>query len=132
MVIDSSALVAIVRREAEGPAMVRAMAGAKCVMSAVTLLESSIVVEGRWGSVLMEHLEFLLQGARVEVIPFDEVQAKAARRAWRKYGKGRHPAGLNLGDCCVYALAELRDEPILAKGNDFALTPIQVIALDSV
>lgn len=132
MVIDSSALVAIVRREAEGPAMVRAMAGAKCVMSAVTLLESSIVVEGRWGSVLIEHLEFLLQGARVEVIPFDEVQAKLARRAWQKYGKGRHPAALNLGDCCVYALAELRDEPILAKGDDFARTPIQVVALDSV
>ncbi len=110
--------------------MVRAIAGAKCVMSAVTLLESSMVVEGRWGSSLMEHVELLLQGAHVEVIPFDNTQAELARRAWQKYGKGRHPAGLNLGDCCVYALAELRDEPILAKGNDFARTPIQVVALN--
>lgn len=87
---------------------------------------------GRWmGADAGDELDIWLQTGKIETVAFDEEQAELARRAWQKYGKGRHPAALNLGDCCVYALAELRNEPILAKGNDFARTPIQVVPLDS-
>jgi ribonuclease VapC len=130
MVIDSSALVAIVHGEPEAKAMMKAMASTPGVISAVTLFESSMVVESRWGSSAMDRLKFFLDAASVEVIPFDETQAELARRAWKQFGKGRHSGRLNFGDCCVYALATLRGETILAKGDDFARTPIQVVALD--
>src|SRR4026207_2046519 len=111
MVIDSSALVAIVREEPEAKAMMKAMASTRGGLSAVTLFESSMVVESRWGFSAMDRLKSFLHAAGVEVIPFDETQAELARSAWRQFGKGRHPARLNFGDCCVYALAELRGEP---------------------
>jgi ribonuclease VapC len=89
-----------------------------------------MVIEGGWGRDQGKDLDLLLHTFQVETVAFDATQGELARSAWQEFGKGRHPAALNLGDCCVYALAELRGEPILAKGNDFARTPIQVVALD--
>jgi len=131
MVIDSSALIAILRDEPDGAAMLRAMRAAPTrLISAVTVLEASMVIEGGWGRDQGKDLDLLLHTFQVETVAFDATQGELARSAWQEFGKGRHPAALNLGDCCVYALAELRGEPILAKGNDFARTPIQVVALD--
>src|SRR5258706_12009701 len=105
MVIDSSALVAILRDEPEGEAMFNAMiASAIRVVSAVTILEASMVFESRIGPNEGNRLDRLLQTAQIETIAFDEDQSKLARRAWQKYGKGRHPARLNFGDCCGFAL----------------------------
>ena len=113
--------------------MLRAMRAAPTrSISAVTLLEASMVMEGGWGRDGRRDLDRILHAFQVETVAFDAEQSELARSAWQEYGKGRHPAGLNLGDCCVYALAELRGEPILAKGNDFARTPIKVVALDPV
>jgi len=125
MVIDTSALVAILQAEPERDAMLDALAkGDRRLVSAVTVLEAAMVLEGRYGPDAGADLELFLFDARTEIVPFDSRQAQAAVRAWRKYGKGRHPAQLNLGDCCVYALAKVTGEPVLSKGGDFPRTDI--------
>ena len=70
-------------------------------------------------------LDMLLHRARIEIVPMNTDQVELARTAWRKYGKGNHPAGLNIGDCCAYALARYSGEPLLFKGNDFSQTDIR-------
>jgi ribonuclease VapC len=125
MVIDTSALIAIIFDEAEAEDFERRIAsdGVR-LMSASTLLEATMVMEARLGEKGEEVLDFWLLKAGVEIVAFDAEQADLARRAWRRYGKGRHPAGLNFGDCFSYALAALRGEPLLFKGRDFAQTDI--------
>jgi ribonuclease VapC len=86
-----------------------------------------MVLEGRYGPDAGGDLELFLFDARAEIVPLDSRQAQAAVRAWRKYGKGRHPAQLNLGDCCVYALAKVSGEPVLCKGADFPRTDIRLV-----
>ncbi len=93
-------------------------------LSAGNYLEVSIVLEGRGGYRGAEHLEALLERAAVEVVPVTVDQVHAARRAWRQFGKGNHPAALNYGDCFAYALAATTGEPLLFKGDDFARTDI--------
>ena len=128
MVIDTSALVAILQAEPERNAMLEALAKAdRRLVSAVTVLEASMVLEGRYGPNAGADLELFLFDARTEIMPLDLRQAEAAVRAWRKYGKGRHPAQLNLGDCCVYALAKVSQEPVLCKGADFQRTDIALV-----
>ena len=130
MVVDTSALIAILREEPDGDALFRAlMNDPSPVMSALTLLEAYMVSEGRRGEKGGAEVEMFLYRAGIEIVPFDERQAEAARMAWRKFGKGKHPAGLNLGDCCVYALAKVTGEPVLCKGDDFARTDIEVARL---
>jgi len=105
--------------------MLEALAKAeRRLVSAVTVLESAMVLEGRHGPDAGVDLELFLFDARTEIVPFDSRQAQAAVRAWRRYGKGRHPAQLNLGDSCVYALAKASHEPVLCKGADFPRTDI--------
>jgi ribonuclease VapC len=87
-----------------------------------------MVLEGRYGPDAGADLELFLFDARAEMMPFDSRQAQAAMRAWRKYGKGRHPAQLNPGDCWVYALAKVSGEPVLCKGADFSRTDIPLVA----
>ena len=129
MVIDTSALVAILQAEPERNAMLEALAKAeRRLVSALTVLEAAIVLEGRFGPDAGADLELFLFDARAEIVPFDSRQAQAAMRAWRKYGKGRHPAQLNLGDCCVYALSKVSGEPVLCKGADFPRTDIPLVA----
>ena len=94
-------------------------------MSAVTLLETTMVIEGRGGPAAGDDLDLFLQEAEIEVQPVTLEHVEAARRAWRRFGKGNHPAALNLGDCFVYALAKASGEPLLFKGRDFVHTDIE-------
>ena len=120
MVLDTSAVVAILQAEPQRDQMLEAIAKSqRRVISAVSVLEAAMVLEGRYGNEAGADLELFLFDARVEIAPFDSRQAEAAVRAWRKYGKGRHPAQLNFGDCCVYGLAKATGEPVLQKGDDF-------------
>jgi ribonuclease VapC len=96
----------------------------RCVMSTVSVLEATMVLEGRRGTDAGRRLELFLFDASVEVIPFDAEQLDLARVAFRRYGKGRHSAALNFGDCASYALAQWSGELLLFKGNDFSATDI--------
>jgi ribonuclease VapC len=125
MVVDSSALIAVLCGEAEGPALIEALASPeRKLMSAVNRLETAIVLEARKGEAGARSLSRLMATADVETIAFDAGQAEIALDAWRRYGKGRHPAGLNLGDCAAYALAALTKEKLLFEGDDFTHTDI--------
>ena len=125
MVVDTSAVVAILRDEPERRTFTEALENAgHCVMSAVSFVEASLVIETRFGAEGIQHLDLLISKAQIEIAPVDREQALAARRAFSRFGRGRHPAGLNFGDCFAYALAESRSEPLLFKGDDFAKTDI--------
>jgi len=125
MVIDTSALVAVLLDEPERPDFVRAITAARIrLISSVTLVESSIVIESRRGEAAGRELDLLLHRAAFETVAVDEEQAQVARAAWRRYGKGRHPAGLNFGDVFAYALARITGEELLFKGDDFLRTDI--------
>ncbi len=126
MVIDTSALVAILLGEAEAEPFALAIAGdPKRLISTFTALETAIVIEAKKGESGGRELDLLLHQARIEMVPMTAEQFEIARSAWRRYGKGRHPAGLNIGDCCSYALAKCADEPLLFKGDDFSQTDIK-------
>jgi ribonuclease VapC len=126
MVIDTSAIVAIALDEPEAPAFEERIADDPVRMiSAATLLETAMVIETRLGARGGGELDLWLHKAGVEIVAVDAELADSARRAWRRFGKGRHPAGLNFGDCFSYALASLRQEPLLFKGSDFAETDIR-------
>jgi ribonuclease VapC len=123
MILDTSALVAILFEEPEAELMARAIAEDPVrEMSALSLLELSMVVESRKGALAIVELESLLTDLHVEILPLDAAQSRRAFAAWRRFGKGRHPAALNLGDCCTFALAAERGASILFKGEDFGLT----------
>jgi len=125
MVIDSSAIIAILLGEPEAETFAQAIVrDPKRLMSAFSALETGIVIEAKKGEAGGREFELLLHRAKIEIIPFDLEQYEIAMEAWRKYGKGRHPAGLNIGDCCSYALAKYSGEPLLFKGEDFSRTDI--------
>jgi len=131
MVIDTSALTAIMRHEPERDTFVRAIVStSQRLISAVTALEAMLVIEGRYGTEAGGDLELLIHRAGIEIVPFDARQFTAAANAWRKYGKSNHPAALNLGDCCVYALAKVTGLPVLAKGADFPKTDIPLAPIE--
>ena len=130
MVIDTSALVAILLGEPEAEAFATAIArDPKRLVSAFSVLEISIVIEAKKGDAGGRELDMLLHRSRIESIAMDAEQAELARIAWRTYGKGRHPAGLNIGDCCSYALSKLSGEPLLFKGDDFSTTDLKIVDL---
>lgn len=125
MVLDTSALVAILRDEPESDAFADLLALADDpLISAATLLECSMVVHRRAGPRAIQRLDDLLHVTGIRVAAVDVAQAHAARDAWLRYGKGRSPAGLNFGDCFSYALAKTTGRPLLFKGNDFAHTDV--------
>jgi ribonuclease VapC len=128
--IDSSALIAILRREPEADRFLRIIAVADgCVLSVVSFLETSMVLAGRTGdATVWTELDALIVRAGIEVVGPDLGAAEAARDAFLRYGKGRHPAALNLGDCASYALARTWDVPLLFKGADFARTDLTAAA----
>ena len=126
MIVDTSAVLAILFGEPDAERYERAIAGAsRCRMSVASFLEATIVLESRSGPASGHELDFFLARGPIELVPVTPDQAQAARRAWRRFGKGNHPAGLNFGDCFAYALAESTREPLLFKGRDFALTDIE-------
>lgn len=125
MVIDTSALVAILLDEPERRRFNELIESApQRRISAATLVEISIVIESRYGAEGIRDLDLLLSTAMIDTVPVDTSQASAARQAFRCFGKGRHPAALNFGDCFSYALARVLDEPLLFKGEDFLRTDI--------
>ena len=126
MIIDTSAILAILLGEPDAAHYEEAIAAAwPRRMSAVALLEAAMVVESRGGAKAGHELDVLLEKAEVELVPVTSEHANAARRAWRNFGKGNHPAGLNFGDCFTYALADTMGEPLLFKGKDFVHTDIE-------
>jgi len=125
MVVDSSAIFAILLNEAERTLFLDTIMSAKsAALSAVTLLECRIVALRRTGLDWDAELSGLLQRLPLGVIAFDNEQSVLAAEAFRVFGKGRHKASLNFGDCISYALAKVRGEPLLYKGDDFANTDI--------
>lgn len=125
MVIDTSALIAILFGESEARIFIRAIADdTRKLISAFNALETGIVVEARKGEAGGREFDLLLHRAQIEIVAMNADQAEFARTAWRKYGKGNHQAGLNIGDCCAYALSKFSGEPLLFKGNDFSQTDI--------
>ncbi|AFL50672.1 ribonuclease VapC [Sinorhizobium fredii] len=125
MVIDTSAIVAIAFNEPEAETYEQKVVDApRRFISAATVLELAIVIEARLGEAGAAELDLWLHKAGVEIVAVDADQIAVARRAWRSYGKGRHPAGLNYGDCFSYALSKSRSEPLLYKGDDFTRTDI--------
>ena len=128
MVVDSSALVAVILVEPHAPRLTMALAGAERVrVSAGTYLELSIVMARRHGEAGVREVDRLLDRFTVSVEPVTTAQAHIARTAFVQFGKGRHRAGLNFGDCCTYALAEERGLPILCVGDDFRHTDLPVV-----
>lgn len=126
MVIDTSAVVAIALNEPEATAFEQRIADDPVrLISAATVLEAAMVLETRLGEPGGSELELWLHKVGVEIVAVEPDHADQARRAWRRYGEGRHPAGLNYGDCFSYALATLSGEPLLYKGNDFSQTDMQ-------
>ena len=125
MVIDTSALLAILQDEPERRAFNEAIeAAGSRLMSTATFVEVSIVVESRYGAEGLHDLDLFVDQAGIELVAVDAEQAKVARRAFSRFGKGRHPAGLNYGDCFAYALAVALGEPLLFKGEDFPQTDV--------
>ena len=129
MVIDTSALVAILSLEPEAARLAQAIeADPTRLISASTLLEAGIVIEARLGAAGGKELDLLVAKAGVVIEPLTADQASTAREAWRRFGKGRHAAALNFGDCCSYALARATGEPLLFKGTNFANTDIAAVS----
>jgi ribonuclease VapC len=126
MVIDSSVLIAILSAEADSEKYEAAMDEDSIRMvSAATVLEAAIVVENRLGEAGGRELDILLYRVPIQIVDVTAEQIEVARYAYRKYGKRRHPAGLNFGDCFSYALSKVSGEPLLFKGEDFAKTDVQ-------
>ena len=126
MVVDSSTLVAILRKEPEAARFTRAiLRDSVRLISAANLLEAGIVIDNQAGPSAGRRLDAFVERARIEVEPVTEEQVRIARQAYVDFGRGNHPAGLNFGDCFAYALAKASGEPLLFKGEDFARTDIR-------
>jgi len=125
MVIDTSAVLAILLDERESKAIRDAIEGDPIrLMSSASFLEASIVVEARFGEPGGRELDLLMHAAKIDVVAVDLEQAEIARDGYREFGKGRHPAALNFGDCFSYALTKVTGEKLLFKGDDFSRTDV--------
>jgi len=125
MVVDSSVLIAILLLEPDADQFLNQLIDAsELYFSAVSLVETAMVIEYKKGKSGADKLDELLDELMPTIVEFDKKQAVLARTAWREYGKGRHPAKLNFGDCCSYALAKHLKQSLLFKGNDFSQTDI--------
>ena len=128
MIVDTSALIAILKEEPESERFMTAMANGDALeMSAATYLESGIVADGNRNQLLSERLDAVIETFAIVIAPVTEAQARRARAAYRRFGKGSgHPAGLNFGDCFSYALAMEQGQPLLFKGEDFGQTDVGI------
>lgn len=125
MVLDTSALLAILQDEPERRSFNEAIEAAESrSLSVASWVEASVVVEARFGAAGLRHLDRLVARAEIELVAVDREQAELAREAFSRFGKGRHRAGLNYGDCFSYALARVLGEPLLCKGDDFRHTDL--------
>ncbi len=131
MIVDTSAIIAILRDEPDSVAIGAALERPEVRrMSAVSYVEAAVVVDGNRNPVLSRRFDDLLRDVQIAVEPVTLEQARIAREAYRDFGKGRHPAGLNFGDCFSYALAKVTGEPLLFKGNDFLHTDVEPVGVD--
>jgi ribonuclease VapC len=129
MVVDTSALIALLNNEPESARLAVAIeSDATRLISAATVVEAGLVIEARYGPVGGRELDLLIAKAGLSIEAVTPEQAEVARGAWRRFGKGRHSAGLNFGDCFSYALAKVTGEPLLYKGDDFTHTDIAATA----
>ena len=125
MIIDSSALLAILFQENDAAHFAGAIAAAEfCRMSAANYLEAAIIIDTVGDDEASRQFDYFVRESGIEIAPVTAEQAQVARQAYRDFGKGRHPADLNFGDCFAYALAQSTGEPLLFKGNDFGQTDI--------
>ncbi len=125
--IDTSAVITILFQEPEAERITRTIVGATSrLLSSASLLEAGIILQARHGDEGARDLDLLLHTLSLEIVPVSEKQANLARKAYRQFGKGIHPAGLNYGDCFSYALAKDKSLPLLFKGEDFNKTDIQI------
>jgi ribonuclease VapC len=128
MVIDTSALVAILQREPERRDFIEAIEAADArLMSVATYVEISIVIEARYGAEGLRDLDHFIARAGIELVPVDAEHGRVACSGFSRFGKGRHRAGVNYGDCFSYALATSTGEPLLFKGDDFAYTDVTIV-----
>ena len=125
MVIDTSAVAAILFGEPEAGAIAASIEGDPVrLISSANWLECQIALQGRYGQPGGAMMDRFSREARMEIVALDTVHVHAALTAWQRFGKGRHQAGLNLGDCCAYATAMLSNQRLLFKGNDFSATDV--------
>jgi ribonuclease VapC len=126
VVLDTSAVVALLQAEPEADRLLELLRAADVRrISAASVVETGIVLQARFGDHGERELDLFLERAEVQVIPLSVEQADLARQAFRRFGKGRHPAGLNFGDCFSYALSAALDAPLLFTGEDFARTDVR-------
>ena len=132
MIIDSSAIMAIIGKEPGYERIVRELAASPATrIGAPTRLESGIVLTARFGPRGKTALARFLQENSIQTVAFDDAHASVALDAYSRFGKGRHPAALNFGDCCAYAVASAAGEPLLCIGDDFAKTDLLLVSLDT-
>jgi ribonuclease VapC len=125
VVIDTSAILAIFLAEPERKQFLELiLQSGRRLISAASVLETGMVLESKRGESAGREFDLFLVRTNLEVIAVDAEQIEIARSAWRNFGKGRHPAALNFGDCFTYSLSKWSGEPVLAKGNDFAKTDL--------
>jgi ribonuclease VapC len=130
MVIDSSAVLSVLLGEPEASAFIMAITqDPKRLIGSVSVLECAVVIETRKGPAGARELDLLLHASSMEIVSLTKEQVQLARDAYSRFGKGRHPAALNLGDCCSYALAHFSGEALLFKGEDFSQTDIPCVGL---
>jgi ribonuclease VapC len=130
MVLDTSAVLVILLNEPEVGAISFAIEQDPVrLLSAASFLEAAMVVESRYGDAGGRELDRLIERVELDIVPVDVRQARVARQAFRHFGKGRHPAALNFGDCFSYALSQVSGEPLLFKGDDFSKTDLQRVIL---
>jgi len=128
MVIDTSALLAVLFNEPDAGLIARAIAAdPRRLACSFTILETAVVAEARKGESGGRELDLLLHRIGLESVPLTASHVDIARDAWRRFGKGRHAASLNIGDCCTYALARVSGEPLLCKGQDFPQTDVLIL-----
>lgn len=126
MIVDTSVIIAILREESDASALARALERAPTRrVSTATYVEAAIVTDGNGDAVLSRRFDELLRQASIAIEPFTLEQARIAREAYRDFGKGKHRAGLNFGECFAYALAKVTSEPLLFKGDDFRKTDVE-------
>jgi len=132
MIVDSSAILAVIGKEPGYERIIHKLAASpQTRIGAPTRLEAGIVLTARFGPRGKTALARFLQENAIQTVPFDEAHASAALDAYSRFGKGRHPAALNFGDCCSYATAEVAGEPLLCLGNDFAKTGLPLVGLEA-
>ena len=130
MIVDTSVIIAILRNESDAEVLIDAIDSADVRrLSAASYVEAAVVTDANQDPILSRRLDSLLQDSLVDIEPVTVDQARIAREAYRDFGKGRHRAGLNFGDCFVYALAKDKGEPLLCKGNDFKRTDVETTKL---